>query len=365
MHKLYLKEENYLKFLNALAREYRIFLPVKTEGKRVPCQFDVQTPAHDYILKEYAKINKGDIAFNEYRTIEPLKTFYLPPKERVALYFSDAEDIKENEKVAVLGVKNCDLFSLKIQDFVFLEGAAKDSFYERRRQNTLLISSDCLNFKEVCFCSAFDIMPYAQEGFDLNMSPLNAGFLVDVGSPKGKEVVSKIPSLFLPATDSQISARQKKREAVLRRLKEHLTPHGIPNKEIIPGVVRKSHDSEIWKERVLACVECAGCNLICDTCHCFLLSDEETGALNAKVRVWDACLYANFARVAGGANPMKYRYQRLRNRYFKKFDFFPENINLCACCGCGRCIEVCPAKIDIREVLSTLAKECSAPAPKQ
>jgi len=26
-----------------------------------------------------------------------------------------------------------------------------------------------------------------------------------------------------------------------------------------------------------------------------------------------------------------------------------------ACCGCGRCIEVCPGKIDIREVLKDLA----------
>jgi len=360
MQTLYLKEEHFFKFLDILAKEYRVFLPRKVDGKKIPCESGVISPTHDYALEEYSKDKKGDIALNDYRTVEPIKAFFFPPKERLSYYFGALDNIGKDEKVAVLGVKNCDLFGLKIQDFVFLEGVTKDPFYEKRRQNTLLVSSDCPAFKEVCFCAALDVMPYAQEGFDLNMSALNAGFLVDVGSPKGKETIEKAPSYFLPATESQLAARKKKREALLKKLCEHLAFHNIPAKETIPDAVRKGHDSAIWKERVLTCVECGGCNLICDTCHCFLLSDTKSAQANEKLRVWDACLYPNFARVAGGANPMKYRYQRLRNRYLKKFDFFPTNINLCACCGCGRCIEVCPAKIDIREILSTLAKEDKA-----
>jgi predicted aldo/keto reductase-like oxidoreductase len=41
----------------------------------------------------------------------------------------------------------------------------------------------------------------------------------------------------------------------------------------------------------------------------------------------------------------------------KKFDFFIDNLGIPACCGCGRCIEVCPGKIDIREVLKDVAKK--------
>jgi sulfhydrogenase subunit beta (sulfur reductase) len=360
MQTLYLKEKHFPAFLDILAQEYRIFLPRKVDGKKMPCESAIPVCEDDYILQEYSKDNKEDVLFSDYRTIEPIKAFFFPPKERVAYYFGALESIEKEEKVAVFGVKNCDLFAMKIQDFVFMEGTCKDPFYEKRRKNTLLVSSDCLGFKEVCFCAALDIMPYAQDGFDLNMSPLNAGFLVDVGSSKGREVVERAPSCFLPATDSQIAARQKKRDVFLKKLREHLAFHNIPGKESIPEVVRKGHDSEIWKERVSTCVECGGCNLICDTCHCFLLADEKSAQANERLRMWDACLYPNFAKVAGGANPMKYRYQRLRNRYFKKFDFFPANIDLCACCGCGRCIEVCPAKIDIREVLSSLAKEADA-----
>ena len=97
--------------------------------------------------------------------------------------------------------------------------------------------------------------------------------------------------------------------------------------------------------------------MICDTCHCFLLADRKEDKENKKMRVWDSCQYANFARVAGGANPMKTRAQRLRNRFLKKFDFFVDNLGMPACCGCGRCIEVCPGKIDLREILKDLAKK--------
>jgi formate hydrogenlyase subunit 6/NADH:ubiquinone oxidoreductase subunit I len=108
---------------------------------------------------------------------------------------------------------------------------------------------------------------------------------------------------------------------------------------------------------MLTCVECGGCNFICDTCHCFLLTDKKEGHINKRLKLWDACLYANYARVAGGANPLKRRAQRLRFRFTKKFDFFVDNLGMPACCGCGRCIEVCPGKIDIREILKDLGSK--------
>jgi sulfhydrogenase subunit beta (sulfur reductase) len=47
----------------------------------------------------------------------------------------------------------------------------------------------------------------------------------------------------------------------------------------------------------------------------------------------------------------------LRNRYLKKFDFFVDNIGSQACCGCGRCVDVCPGKIDIRHILQSFNEE--------
>ena len=177
-----------------------------------------------------------------------------------------------------------------------------------------------------------------------------------------RTTIGKCGKCFKPASPAQVAARQQKRDSVVAKLKQHLKPHQIPPKEVLREIVTHGYNSKIWTEESLTCVECGGCNFVCDTCHCFLLSDERFGSVNEKVRLWDACLFANFARVAGGANPMKYRPQRLRNRYLKKFDFFPQNINLAACCGCGRCVDVCPGKIDIRRILKRLNDEKSLSA---
>ncbi len=344
----YLKKNCWLDFLDGLSKEYEIYLPLKKRGKELPCDFNFKLPCHEYHLEIFSRLEKEEIVYNEYRTVEPLRTFFSPPKERLNLP-------PPHKKTAIFGVKNCDLFSLKIQDYVFLQGEASDPFYKMRRENSLLIAGDCLAFKESCFCLALDINPFAVEGFDLNLSPLEDGFLVEAVSVKAMDAVKTISSLFSPATANQIANRDKKREFLVKRLTDHLTPHKIPPKGMLQDIVRKGYDAGLWQEEASRCVECGGCNLVCDTCHCFLLSEDRFGNAHERVRLWDACLYANFAKVAGGANPMKYRYQRLRNRYLKKFDFFPDNLGLAACCGCGRCIEVCPARIDIRKILGILA----------
>jgi Fe-S oxidoreductase len=191
------------------------------------------------------------------------------------------------------------------------------------------------------------------------MSPLNDGYLMEVGSEKGMALLEQYRRYFTPAAESQIAARRLKRDSLVERLKKHLLPQNLVSKDDIQEVVRKGYALDTWNEYMSTCVECGGCNLICDTCHCFLLADEQKNQQNQKVRIWDSCQYANFTRVAGGANPLRTRARRLRNRFIKKFDFFVDNLGIPACCGCGRCIEVCPGKIDIREVLKDLVKKFS------
>jgi ferredoxin len=354
MDKYFIQKKDTAKFLDNLSRDYGVYVPYRIKGKEIPCDLNLKLPTDDYLLESWDRIKKEDFTFNEYRAIEPLRTFFAFPKERLRLD-------EEEKKAAIFGVKNCDLFSLKIQDFVFLDGEARDPFYERRRQNALLISGDCPSFKETCFCRSLDINPYPSEGFDINFSPLDENFLVDTGSQRGEEII-KSSGLFNHATPAQISRRDEKRNSVVKRLTEHLAFHQIPPKDVLQEIVRDGYESDVWREEASSCVECGGCNLSCDTCHCFLLSEDRLKDTNEKIRAWDACLYANFARVAGGANPLKRRYQRLRNRYLKKFDFFPDNIKLNACCGCGRCIDVCPGKIDIRRILRRLNEEKSVSA---
>lgn len=351
MGKIFYLENIHLSvLLDRLRKEYNVFVPYADEKADRQADYKYQLAKQD-----------TPFVYNAYRSVEPLKSFFTHACEKVADYFTADKNVTDiAQKSIIFGIKNCDIIGHKIQDFVFLEGVEVDSLYRLRRDNTIFISGDCTGFKDVCHCLAWDIMPYPQTGFDLNFSPLSDGYLVEVGSGRGQALIDSLKDLFIPAKESQSAARNVKRDALVERLKRHLLPQNLVAKDSVQKLVRDGYALDTWKEFMLTCVECGGCNLICDTCHCFLLADQKYEHQNRKIRVWDSCLYQNYARVAGGANPLKTRAQRLRNRFIKKFDFFVDNLNMPACCGCGRCIEVCPGKIDIREVLKDLAKRLKA-----
>ena len=182
MEKYYLQNNKLPDFFDFLGEQsHDVYVPYKVQGKETACDFGFKLPTDDYLLEEWSRIKKEDFIFNAYRNVEPIKTFFTPVKEILDLSEAD-------KKVAVFGVKNCDLFSLKIQDYVFLEGDVTDPFYEKRRKNTLLISSDCTNFKESCFCLGLGINPYCDKGFDLNFSQVEGGFIVDAGNKESREL---------------------------------------------------------------------------------------------------------------------------------------------------------------------------------
>lgn len=330
--------------MKSLIREYPVYSPVKKTNNF--------TKESDYSFKKVSL--DEEIILSPYRCVEPLKSFFTQAKEQVAEYFKEGEEDKV-QTVIIFGIKSCDLSAHKIQDYVFLEGAEVDSLYSLRRKNTIFISNDCTDFKSVCHCLAWEILPYPTFGFDLNLSPLNEGFVVETGSEKGEEIIKKYNQFFVPAKDVQIMARMAKRLSLIDRLRRHLLPQNLVKSDTVQKLVKDGYSLDTWSKFMSTCVECGGCNFICDTCHCFLLSEKKERFTNHKIRSWDSCQYANYAKVAGGANPLKTRAQRLRFRFTKKFDFFVDNLGVPACCGCGRCIEVCPGKIDIREVLKDLA----------
>lgn len=354
----FLKEEDIFRFYERISKDCELYVPVKTQTPlKVGCEYGFSLPTDDYLLRRYSETNKEEITFNEYRCFEPgSRIFFTHFKEEICDYFEGGKD-EQKKQVAVCGIKNCDIFSIKIQDFVFLGGSEKDPAYKARRENTLIISSDCPSFKESCFCRAFDINPHVNEGFDFNLTPLNNGFLLDVAGKKAEDIAGSLKDILTQATLGQLSGRSVKRESVIKRLEEHLSCHRIPEKGELQDIVLSGYNSQIWNEQAQTCVECGGCVFACDTCHCFLLVDELDNENARRMRVWDGCLLKNFSKVAGGANPLKRRYMRLRNRYLKKFDFFVDNMNHQGCCGCGRCIEVCPGKIDIRNILRKLSEE--------
>ncbi|UCB46412.1 MAG: 4Fe-4S dicluster domain-containing protein, partial [Spirochaetota bacterium] len=289
----------------------------------------------------------------------PLKLFFTRAREKVADGFSDKLPGESAKPLCIVGAKACDLKGFKVQDFVFKEGDFLDPFYIRAREENLIISSDCTFAIETCFCTAVDVEPYPTEGFDINLSEISGGFVVEVGSQKGNAIVDGKAQLFESATDTQIAERDKIRNRVKEEVKKNIRSNKIPLQNKFKGIIEKNFESDIWKDEAQTCVECGACNTICPTCHCFLLYDQKDKKRMERLRIWDSCMIKDFALVAAGVNPRPWLWMRLRNRFEKKFDFFPKLAGIYACTGCGRCISACPAKIDIRKVLQRLVEDVS------
>jgi ferredoxin len=320
-----------------LAGANRIFVPYEYRDTLAFAEFD---PAKE------ASMQIGGI-----RQTQPLKSFLNPAREKITGGSSSGRE----RPVIVAGVKQCDLNSLVLQDHVFLKGDAEDPFYAFHRNNTTIISSDCTFAKETCFCLAMSGRPYPLENFDINLSQADGYFLAEIGTEKGVAMVSDYRTFFRPAKDRDLDGRERARENVCRQVKGFIEKRNTPDEQAVRGCVKRHYDNlPMWQDFASTCVECGACNLVCPTCHCFLLFDERSKHRVGRSRTWDACLYKTFARVAGGANPRKHLYERLRNRFDKKFAFFPEILDYTACTGCGRCIDACPGDIDLREILKGL-----------
>ena len=115
-----------------------------------------------------------------------------------------------------------------------------------------------------------------------------------------------------------------------------------------------------WQQFSERCLSCRTCSYVCPTCRCFDVRDEvvhtdDGSQVFERLRCWDACTGEPFRRVAGGHNSRPDKGMRLRNRFFCKFYYYPQQYGPLACTGCGRCIESCPVNVDITEVLGFIA----------
>ncbi len=337
----YLSNADFDRFLEVLSLSYQVYVPVQKDKQRFYKKFTPQEP----------------VAVGEVRTFEPLKAFFTRARELVAHNFDKAVPHPKQKPIAIVGAKACDLKGFKIQDYVFSGRHGQDTadpLYVANRRDNLIISADCTCALETCFCLALGLMPHPEEGFDINLSPVENGFLLESASEKGQSLIEKNLSLFTQARNEHFSQRESVRTKTAAQVTENLKVHEVPHQDRFEGIIKRNFESEIWKEEAKTCVECGACTIICPTCHCFLLYDQKNQTDMARLRVWDSCMIKDYARVAGGGNPRSQLWKRLRNRFDKKFDFFPKVAQVYACTGCGRCITACPAKIDIRRVLRKL-----------
>jgi sulfhydrogenase subunit beta (sulfur reductase) len=287
------------------------------------------------------------------RAAETTKAFFFTPRTKVAEYPASAAEPITAPATTIVGIRACGLKALQILDRVFLDDVV-DPFYKARRESALIITCDCTEPWETCFCTEMGYRPYPESGFDLNLCPLDGDVVVEAGSKRGEALLKEHSGLFSEASANLLERQKAQRQAVTKRVKKinerfHIT---APFQKSVDGQLT----SEVWKKQGVAysCVECGACTHVCPTCRCFLLWDQKSGEAAQRHMVWDVCVYPGYWRMAGNSSPKPHLMRRFQNRFSCKFSYFPDNYQSISCTGCGRCIEACMGNIDIRQCLSEL-----------
>ena len=297
------------------------------------------------------------------RPTSPLRSFFLPVREHVALFWGAEEEPFAVTPFSVVGLRNCDLLALQYLDKVFLRGVYEDPFYKARREAAFLVSVDCLPPKDGCFCTAVGGCPYPKEGYDLNLSPVEDGYVVHIGSASGVELASRLNGLLMELPNGAEGAVKRNRASVVEHL--HSLTEGLPNASEFSNHLAGTEEHQAWEPWAGKCVECGACTAVCPTCHCYYLIDtlskkpESDTEVYAKVRTWDSCLFAEYARMAGEGfklSPRPMLRSRLANRLLHKYVYSFTQYDMCGCLGCGRCDEACLGRIDLRSMISAVRK---------
>ena len=284
----------------------------------------------------------SEIAFDFSRTDLPVKEYFLPATHVLLSIEKGEEGIKLEEpsldgEQVVFGLRPCDARALRVLDALFLEEEPVDPYYAERRERTALVGLACREMGDECFCTSLGLAPDDASDVDLMLTELADGYAVQVVTEKGKRILGDLTLEEVERTPPEPAVREK-------------TP-------ILEPEAWPQHFEHVYWARVAdRCLSCRLCTYVCPTCRCFDVRDYETpnGDIE-RLRAWDSCMAEGYRRIAGGHNPRPTKAQRLRNRFYCKFCYYPRDFGPVACVGCGRCISQCPVNIDVVEVLEGVA----------
>ena len=260
--------------------------------------------------------------------------------------------IEKAKPRAIIGVKACDLRALAIQDRIFLEDQYVDLRYKARRENLFLVAINCTYSSENCFCHSVMDGPTVQDHYDIAMTEIEEGMVVNTGSESGKKMLSVLK--LTKATREHIELANQAIEAAAKTQTKTL-PEGDLREKLLKNFNHSQYDD--IAER---CLSCGNCTLACPTCFCHNEYDRPTlkGDECEHRREWDSCFTRGHSYLSYGVL-QKYTKERYRQWITHKLATWVDQFGTSGCVGCGRCITWCPVGIDITiEVGKISQDEC-------
>ena len=255
--------------------------------------------------------------------------------------------VAEAKKFALLGVRACELAAIRVQDRVFLEGPYQDPVYRSRRESLFLIAVNCTQAGSSCFCVSMKTGPRCETGFDLALTEIESGFLCEIGSTAGADVLAAC--VVRPATAAELALAEAARDQAIQQMTRQMRTDDLPQ------LLLNNLDHPRWKDVGERCLSCTNCTLVCPTCFCSSVTDVRdltTGDIERQ-RTWDSCFNPDFSTLGGG--PVRAETaDRYRQWLTHKLGTWHEQFGSSGCVGCGRCITWCPVGIDLTEEVAAI-----------
>jgi len=316
--------------------------------------YEVYAPHRNNEIFMFQKVTEPKIIDLKYtNTSKPPKTVIFPQADCLMAYklkgklFEVSDMTDSQSKVIVFGIRNCDARAFIYLDKVMLEGDFVDPYYEKRRNETILIGLAC-NVPPYynCFCTSLGGSPYSTDGLDIQIVELKDSYLIEPITEKGKTVLKGAGDLLVDVKPEELKERERLKEASEKTIARYLNVEGVPEK------MGKMFESDYWKQVSDPCIGCGICTFLCPTCFCFDINDIGNKKGGQRVRVWDTCQFPEYTLHASSHNPRDSKMKRQRQRFYHKYNYSMENQQMIGCVGCGRCVNQCPTQIDIINVIS-------------
>lgn len=260
----------------------------------------------------------------------------------------------QEQKMAFIGVRACEIEALFVHDKVFNHPLGVYQQYQKRRDGTFILAINCTTAANTCFCTSMQTGPEVTRGFDLALTEVIDAerhyFLAMSGSSYGD---SYLKTLRLPLASPEECRLAKlgvesAKEKMFRKV----------DNAHVQEVLLHTLDSQRWDEVATRCINCANCTMACPTCFCSDTEDVVSldGAQVDRWQSWESCFNLSHSYIHGGSvrasAPARYR-QWLTHKFGTWWDQF----GVSGCVGCGRCITWCPVGIDVTEELQHLHEE--------
>ncbi|KTD14109.1 4Fe-4S dicluster domain-containing protein [Legionella israelensis] len=259
----------------------------------------------------------------------------------------------EEQPIAYIGGRSCDLMAMSIQDKVFVEGPHQDPRYRYRREQLFVVAVNCSYASSSCFCVSAGTGPEVQSSYDLLLTEIDKGFTVKSGSERGQNILLKLILSKASPLQQEQAADQPKQAASMQTKRIPLD-----NKKGLRDLLFSNLNHPRWDDVAERCLSCGNCTLVCPTCFCHSEVEKPSldGSGSEHQREWDSCFSEGHSYL-GGEPIREDTRKRYRQWLTHKVGSWFDQFDVSGCVGCGRCVTWCPVGIDITEELAAISGE--------